>query len=243
MTYRRRTSPQGPHTYPPTSGSSFTRHVGVLGELLLTLAAVTALFLVYELWWTNLTAAHESRVTAHAIRKSWEKPPPRTAKASSPPGLGFLHIPALGGEEIAIVEGADPDRLNEGVAGHYNQPPSAMPWDSQGNFALAAHRDGHGARFHNLDRVKRGDAVVVETKENWYVYQVFNTLGSTPKENTQVIDPIPQGSGRNTPGRYITLTTCTPVLTSDYRLIVWGELERIDAMDAHRTRPPEIALQ
>ncbi|NUW05291.1 class E sortase, partial [Streptomyces sp. CAI 127] len=32
------------------------------------------------------------------------------------------------------------------------------------------------------------------------------------------------GSGFTKPGRYLTLTTCTPEFTSTYRLIVWGKM-------------------
>ncbi|MFB7942033.1 class E sortase, partial [Streptomyces sp. NPDC056049] len=49
-------------------------------------------------------------------------------------------------------------------------------------------------------------------------------LPQTPPSNIAVIDPIPKGSGFTAPGRYITLTTCTPEFTSTYRMIVWGKL-------------------
>ena len=39
-----------------------------------------------------------------------------------------------------------------------------------------------------------------------------------------MIDPVPPGSGFTEPGRYITLTTCTPEFTSKYRMIVWGKM-------------------
>jgi len=39
-----------------------------------------------------------------------------------------------------------------------------------------------------------------------------------------VIAPIPPQSGFTKPGRYITLTTCTPEFTSTYRMAVWGKL-------------------
>ena len=160
---------------------------------------------------------------------------------SSLPGLGFLHIPALETGEIAVVKGTDAERLNEGVAGYYTEPVrSAMPWDREGNFSLAAHRDGHGAKFHNLHKLHAGDPIVMETQQKWYIYTVFATLPKTLENNTGVIEPIPLGSGRYTRGRYITLTTCTPVLTSDYRMVVWGELSRIDTVDSERTPPAEL---
>ncbi|MER6360245.1 class E sortase [Kitasatospora sp. NPDC001527] len=157
-------------------------------------------------------------------------------------GLGFLHVPAMGrGYQVLIRMGTDADTLAEGVAGVYEQPyRAAMPWDESGNFALAAHRDGHGAKFHDLDALRKGDAVVVETRDKWYVYRVDNTLPETSKFDTGIVAPVPKGSGYTGPGRYITLTTCTPVYTSRYRMAVWGSLVRVDDVDAKRTPPAEL---
>ncbi|MFI8219945.1 class E sortase [Streptomyces sp. NPDC085932] len=214
--------------------------IAILGEALVTAAALLALVLVYSIWWTNLEADRQARSTASAIRKQWSSPP---SSPSAAPGIGFLHIPALGEDarEIPIVQGTDPERLDEGVAGYYTHPlRSAMPWDAEGNFSLAAHRDGHGAKFHHLDRLTPGDVIVVETRDRWYVYTVFATLPKTSADNVAAIEAVPRGSGRHTRGRYITLTTCTPVLTSDYRLIVWGELTHTHTIDTHRTPPTEL---
>ncbi|MFE4512878.1 class E sortase [Kitasatospora sp. NPDC056783] len=156
--------------------------------------------------------------------------------------VGFLHVPAMGRNfQVLIRMGTSTDVLDEGVAGVYEQPyKAAMPWDEQGNFSLAAHRDGHGAKFHDLDAVHKGAAIVVETKDKWYVYRVDNTLAETSKYDTGIVAPVPARSGYAGPGRYITLTTCTPVYTSRYRMAVWGSLVRVDDMDANRTPPPEL---
>lgn len=156
--------------------------------------------------------------------------------------VGFLHVPAMGRDfQVLIRMGTSTEVLDDGVAGVYEQPyRAAMPWDQQGNFALAAHRDGHGAKFHDLDAVRQGDAVVVETQDKWYVYKVDNTLAETSKYDTGIVAPVPARSGYAAPGRYITLTTCTPVYTSRYRMAVWGSLVRVDDMDAKRTPPPEL---
>ncbi|MFB6891596.1 class E sortase [Kitasatospora sp. NPDC056327] len=157
-------------------------------------------------------------------------------------GIGFLHVPAMGRDyQVLIRMGTDTATLAEGVAGVYEQPyRAAMPWDESGNFALAAHRDGHGAKFHDLDALRKGDAIVVETRDKWYVYRVDSTLPETSKYDTGIVAPVPKGSGYTAPGRYITLTTCTPVYTSRYRMAVWGSLVRVDDMDARRTPPAEL---
>ena len=65
-------------------------------------------------------------------------------------------------------------------------------------------------------------------------------LPETSKYNVKVLQPVPKESGEKKPGRYITLTTCTPVYTSRYRYIVWGELVRTEKVDKDRTPPAEL---
>ena len=234
--------------------------LGVFGELLITLGVLLALFATYSLWWTNVQADRTADRAADTLRNAWSAPaasgrpdggasaPPGAAPApeqrtyAAGDGIGFLHVPAMGRDyQVLIRMGTDAETLADGVAGVYETPyRSAMPWDEEGNFALAAHRDGHGAKFHDLDAVKPGDAVVVETKDSWYVYRVDSTLPETSKYDTGVVAPVPKGSSYHSPGRYITLTTCTPVYTSRYRMAVWGSLVRVDPVDAARTPPAEL---
>ncbi|GGX91874.1 class E sortase [Streptomyces hiroshimensis] len=213
--------------------------VSVFGELLITAGVVMALFVVYSLWWTNVLADREAKRQGHAVRNTWAQKGPGALDTKD--GIGFLHVPAMKNGEVLVKSGTSTDVLNEGVAGFYRTPvKAAMPWDKQGNFTLAAHRDGHGAKFHNIDKVKTGDRLVFETRDVWYVYKVFAELKETSKYNVEVLDPVPKESGVTKPGRYLTLTTCTPVYTSDYRYIVWAELERTEKVDADRTKPAEL---
>jgi LPXTG-site transpeptidase (sortase) family protein len=147
----------------------------------------------------------------------------------------------MGNGEVLVKKGTATKLLNDGIAGYYTNPvKSALPQDKKGNFSLAAHRDGHGAKFHNIDKIEKGDAIVFETKDEWYVYKVYATLPETSKYNIKALAPVPEESGRRKAGRYITLTTCTPVYTSRYRYVVWGELDRVEKVDDERTPPAEL---
>ncbi|MFE7775525.1 class E sortase [Streptomyces sp. NPDC057445] len=212
--------------------------ISVFGELLITAGVLLALFVVYSLWWTNVVAEREAAKDGNLVRDRWAGGP---GALDTKDGIGFLHVPAMRNGEVLVKKGTDPDTLNHGVAGYYTAPiKSALPADKLGNFTLAAHRDGHGAKFHNIHKLKTGDTIVFETKDTWYVYKVFKDLKETSKFNVDVLQPVPKESGRTKPGRFITLTTCTPVYTSDYRYIVWGELERTEKVDRDRTRPAEL---
>jgi sortase A len=114
--------------------------------------------------------------------------------------------------------------LNTGAVGHYDQLPGSMPWDSAGNFALAGHRDGHGMVFRDLDRLRIGDQVYVRTQYGWFVYRLDREAASVAVDDIGAVAPIPVGSGYTTAGRYITLTTCTPMYIDSNRLVWWGHL-------------------
>lgn len=213
--------------------------ISVFGELLITAGVLMGLFVVYSLWWTNVLADREADKQGNEVRDHWASADPGALDTKD--GIGFLHVPAMKNGEVLVKKGTDPKILNNGVAGYYTAPiTSALPADKQGNFALAAHRDGHGAKFHNIHKLKTGDSIIFETKDTWYVYKVYKTLPETSKYNVDVLQPVPKESGKTKPGRYITLTTCTPILTSDYRYVVWGELERTEKVDGDRTPPAEL---
>ncbi len=222
--------------------------VSVFGELLITAGVVLGLFVAYSLWWTNVVANKEAARDSDAVRDQWaasedDDGDDATAPAEFDPddGIGFLHVPTMSGDEILVKQGIDLDILNGGVAGYYDTPvESALPWDEEGNFSLAAHRDGHGAKFHNIQRIEEGDPIVFETENTWYIYRAYAILPETSKYNTEVLDPIPEESGATEASQYITLTTCTPLYTSRHRYVVWGELERTEHVNAERTPPEEL---
>ncbi|MBI0296531.1 class E sortase [Streptomyces sp. PRKS01-29] len=200
----------------------------VVGELFITLGVVMLLFVTYQLWWTNIRAHQQADGAANSLQKKWDESGDERNPGTFSPGQGFaiIYIPKLD-VKAPIAEGIDKHKvLDRGMVGHYGKSPlkTAMPWDKKGNFALAGHRNTHGEPFRYINRLKPGDEIVVETQSRYYTYAMSSILPQTPPSNTGVIKPVPPGSGFTRPGRYITLTTCTPEFTSTYRMIVWGKM-------------------
>ncbi|WP_037863908.1 class E sortase [Streptomyces sp. NRRL S-340] len=198
----------------------------IVGELFITTGVVMLLFVTYQLWWTNIRAHAQAGSEAHQLQDDWAsgKRNPGTFE----PGQGFaiLHIPALD-VVVPIAEGTSKTKvLDKGMVGHYGKGDfdTAMPDARTGNFGLAGHRNTHGEPFRYINRLRPGDPIVVETQDAYYVYKTTSMLPVTSPGNTAVLNPVPRGSGFTGPGRYITLTTCTPEFTSKYRLIVWGRM-------------------
>ncbi|HET9171207.1 MAG TPA: class E sortase [Actinospica sp.] len=215
----------------PARPSVLSRSFDLFGELLCTFGVLCALYLVYLLWWTNVDAGFANRAASDAFQHTLSTAPSAatpTDDLADGTGFGFLYVPALGpGWRALLTQGTERDQvLNTGAVGHYSRPVTAMPWDTTGNFGIAGHRDGHGMIFRDLDRLRPGDKVYVQTLYGWYVYQLDREAASVPINDVDVLAPIPVGSGFTQPGRYLTMTTCTPMYVDSHRLVWWGHLVR-----------------
>ncbi|MEU7070562.1 class E sortase [Streptomyces narbonensis] len=199
----------------------------IIGELFITFGVVMLLFVTYQLWWTNVLAGQETDRAKEQIEDTWAKGDDTKPEAFEPgQGFAIMYIPKLD-VVVPIAEGINKTKvLDKGMVGHYadGKLKTAMPSDKQGNFAVAGHRNTHGEPFRYVNQLKPGDPIVVETQDAYYTYEMASILPQTAPSNVSVIDPVPKGSGFTGPGRYITLTTCTPEFTSTYRMIVWGKM-------------------
>ena len=198
--------------------------VRTFGEVLITAGALLLLFVAYQVWWTNVVANRAVAAQTNRLLNQFEHPPPGLGPGPSPvePGQAFalMYIPALGDHwNRPVVQGVTLADLARGI-GHY--PQTAMP-GQVGNFAVAGHRATNGEPFAYLDRVGRGDDVIVRTDLSWFVYRVTDVSIVAPTD-VDVIDPVPGRPGAVPNEQLITLTTCSPRWASYARLIVHGVL-------------------
>ena len=211
---------------PARSGAGRTLVRGV-GELLITLGVVVLLFVVYEVYVTDLFGERKQAAATVAVDRVWAEaeatatvlaqgadqmatdPRERVPRYDTTVGEGFakLRIPALGADYVfTVVEGTDPDDLYIGP-GHY--PETQLPGEP-GNFAVAGHRVSKGSPFNDLGLLNSCDAVVVETQDDWFVYRVLPmaeeeaTWASTPRERCAGVS-VQTGDYAGVFGREITL--------------------------------------
>lgn len=218
------------------------RLAGWVGELLVTAGVVVGLFVVWQLWWTSVDAGHEADA---AVAQFYDEVPradprprpdsalhtdhvPKVATVGAGQSMGVLIVPAWQGEtrnRMPIAEGTTLDVLDRAFAGHYTG--TATP-GQVGNFALAGHRRTYGNSFRYVDQLEKGDALVVETPDYWFVYRVTSHQIVLPSQ-VDVIAPVPGDPGATPTRRLITLTTCHSLrwgaFGNDHRWIVHGELE------------------
>ena len=143
------------------------------------------------------------------------------SRLSSGDPIGRLRIPLI-----------DLDRLvQQGVRGRASLDPDAdrallrngpvhygvTPLPGAGEpFAVAGHRTTFGAPFYKLDRLKRGDRILLDTPYARFRYTVAKTTVVRPSDVGVLAD---RGYG-------LVLTTCTPPYSASHRLVVWAQLER-----------------
>jgi sortase A len=205
------------------------------GELLLTFGVVVLLLAAYEIWGKGaMIHAHQNDLN-NQLSQDWGNPTvgpsADTAPGAPPPGwaIGRLYIPRLN-LHLVVVEGVDLKDLRF-APGHY--PGTALP-GKVGNFAVAGHREP--GMFWDLDKVRDGDYLIMETRTTWYVYQVFQTHIVSPNA-VQVVAAVPNQPGVQPTQKDMTLTTCNPKWDNYQRLIVHAQMV---ATYPHSQRPSQL---
>lgn len=235
----------------PRSGSDYVL-LGLrgVGQTLITAGLVILLFVVYEVWVTNIFASAAQDSVRKTLQQQWvngdnplveQSALPGSTQATIPTGIGIanIYMPRLGDDyHFTIVEGTNDGDLEKGP-GHYQG--TALPGQI-GNFSVAGHRVGKGEPFLNLDKLQPGDSIVIETADKWYVYKVMGDVAtkdlSTPgvegvvgrqivnPSDIGVIAPVPNKPGTTPTAALLTLTTCHPKFTANKRMIIHAALDR-----------------
>ncbi|RMI14103.1 class E sortase [Cellulomonas triticagri] len=207
-------------------GSAGAVVAGVLGEVLLTLGVVLALFVVWQLWWTSVVAGREADAVVDAFRQAVpaaaaaETPlrtddPPVAEPVAHGGTIGVLTVPrweGLTNNAMPVVEGTSQDLLDRALAGRYS---STQQLGEVGNTVLAGHRRSYGDSFRYVNRLEPGDPIIVETATTWYVYEVTGDEIVTP-DTTDVLLPVPRQPGVEPTERTLTLTTCHSLTLGEY---------------------------
>ena len=206
--------------------------LGVLGELLLTAGVLMLLFLIWQLWWTDVLADREHSDIIAGLEDEWgdlddEEIAPRQDGDPPVPDTigdtmvwGTMHVPEFDRDRFPLAEGVSLEEvLNVKGVGHY--PETALPGQI-GNFSVAGHRNTYGRAFEEIASLEEGDAIVVETAEAFYVYEVTESLIVMPQD-VEVIAPAPGQPGVEATERMLTLTACHPMYSARERYIVHAE--------------------
>jgi sortase A len=117
--------------------------------------------------------------------------------------------------DVVVVEGTTASALRAG-AGHY--PDTPLPCEI-GNVGIAGHRTTYGRPFHNLDLLKPGMEVTLQTPIGECTYEITEEPFAVSPKDISVVANTPDEAT-------LTLTTCHPKGSARQRLIVKATLVR-----------------
>ena len=137
----------------------------------------------------------------------------RTGNVKHGDPLTRLQIPRLD-INVIVVEGTSLAALHAG-AGHY--PNTALPGEP-GNVAIAGHRTTYGKPFNRMDELKPGDRVILTTPLGRHVYEIETRARVIEPDDWSVIRDYPKR------GSFLTLTSCHPEGSADYRIVARARL-------------------
>ena len=228
------------------AGRRWRAVVGGIGEVFITIGVVLVLFVVWQLGFVAIVDSNAQRGVVSQLEAQFaaggeglpEIPLTPGGTTTDPGGatntpkvtledgkvFAILRVPRLGGPGWArpIYEGVGLPTLAKGL-GRY--PDTALP-GAIGNFAVAGHRAGHGNPLINIDAIREGDVMVVETRSGYAVYRAQrHTI--VPPTSVDVVAAVPQKPGVKPTEAWFTLTSCDPRFSSTNRYIVFAKLERV----------------
>ncbi len=218
----------------------------VIGELLLLGGLGVLGYIVWQPWYALTVVANSQQVNIDRLTSEWtpevasqeELPVPEVNEGTEP--WGVMYAPALGDTwAYRIADGVgrpDPlDDIEKGV-GRYTE--TDLPGQI-GNFALAAHRNTTIAPFRNIEYLRIGDEIYIETKDGWYTYVYRNAEVVTP-DTTEVLNDFPYQLGGSVQDSTLTLTSCYPKDGAALRLIAFANFE---GFTPRADGPPEKLAQ
>jgi sortase A len=126
--------------------------------------------------------------------------------------LTRLRIPKIG-TNVVVVEGTTESALRAG-AGHYPETP--LPC-TNGNVSIAGHRTTYGKPFADVDRLRPGDTITLQTPVGSCTYAVSQPPFEVSPTDLSVVAP--------TMGPTLTLTSCTPKGLATNRIVVKAVLQ------------------
>jgi sortase A len=149
-----------------------------------------------------------------------EKAPQVTSGGEHTSAAMKITVPRLGLKDVAVPTGSRQAELDrEGIL---RVRGSGLPWIAGSNTFITGHALGFPRTrvpyaFYKLDKMKPGDEIFIEDKdEQRYTFRVYDLMTVEPNDYWATY-PV---EGKTV----ISLQSCTPIPTFEDRLIVRGEL-------------------
>jgi sortase A len=209
-----------------------------LGKFLISVGFGVLLFVAWTLWGTGISTdraqaalefdfGRQDPIDARELSREGVQSVEVDESFTPGPGEGVFRIviPKIEEREM-VVEGVDTESLRKGP-GHYPDCREGFEkplctdqeevWPGEvGRVIISGHRTTYGAPFYDIDRLRKGDEIRLETKWGDFTYEVTGS---------EIVAPNAQDIATPASDKpELVLTTCNPRFSAAERLIVSAEL-------------------
>jgi sortase A len=209
-----------------------------LGKFLISVGFGVLLFVAWTLWGTGISTdraqaaleldfGRQAPIDARGLSREGVRSVVVDESFRPGPGEGVFRIviPTIEVREM-VVEGVDTESLRKGP-GHYPdcrrgfEKPLCTDqeeiWPGEvGRVIISGHRTTYGAPFYDIDQLREGDEIRLETKWGNFTYEVTGS---------EIVAPNAQDIATPASDKpELVLTTCNPRFSAAERLIVSAEL-------------------
>lgn len=173
------------------------------GVLLIADAGIT-------LAWQEPVSSFQADRQQANLGRALQHPSKRVLLKEPLPGdaIGKIELPTLG-RDYYVVEGDDGATLRKGP-GHY--PDTPLPGE-RGTVAIAGHRTTHGAPFRTIDRLRKGNKIVLSMPYARFTYTVVKT---------RIVDPTDVAVKKPVGYNQLILSACHPLYSAAQRIVVFA---------------------
>ena len=183
--------------------------LGVSGVLLILDGVATLLW--QEPISGTIAQGEQSSLNGQLATASKGRPADRSPRTEPGAAFGRISMPRLGLSYV-MVEGVTTSALRKGP-GHY--PDTQMPGKG-GTVGVAGHRTTYLAPFRKIDKLVRGDRIVLEMPYGEFGYRV---------EKTRIVSPTATEVKRRVGYERLVLTACHPLYSAAQRIVVFARSE------------------
>jgi sortase A len=131
---------------------------------------------------------------------------------------GRIKIPKIGLDYV-VVDGTKASTLRKGP-GFFPEAPYP---GARGTAAIAGHRTTYAAPFRTIDKLERGNRIIVEMPYGRFTYEV---------ERTRIVKPDALWVLQRTSYDRLVLSACHPLYSAAQRIVVFARLARTEPRGA-----------
>ncbi len=195
-------------------GGPWAPVLGFTASVLMVTGVLLVVDAVMTVTWQEPLSSYLASRQQNKLEDAFASPPQRVILQRPLKGdaIGKVSLPTQD-RSYYLVEGTATEDLRKGP-GHYDDTP--LP-GQRGTVGIAGHRTTYMAPFRKVDKLKKGDPIVVDTTAGRFTYRVYKT---------RIVDPSEVSVKKKVSFDQLILSACHPPYSAAERIVVFAKFTK-----------------